>query len=74
MLGTFKPYKSVGTDGIVPALLQQGEEYLVPHLCRIFRACVAYGFIPLAWKQVKVIFIPKPRKLENTEAKAYPSI
>jgi hypothetical protein len=32
-LGTFKPYKSVGTDGIVPALLQQGEEYLVPHLC-----------------------------------------
>jgi hypothetical protein len=26
-LGTFKPYKSAGTDGIVPALLQQGEEY-----------------------------------------------
>jgi hypothetical protein len=31
-LGTFKPYKSAGTDGIVPAFLQQGEEYLVPHL------------------------------------------
>jgi hypothetical protein len=24
-----------------PALLQQGEDHLVPHLCRIFRACMA---------------------------------
>jgi hypothetical protein len=31
-LGTLKPYKSAETDGIFPALLQQGEEYLVPHL------------------------------------------
>jgi hypothetical protein len=47
-LGTFKPYKSAGTDGIVPALLQHGEELLVPHLCRIYRACMVYGFIPMA--------------------------
>jgi hypothetical protein len=32
-LGAFKPFMSVGTDGIVPALLQQGVEHLVlPHL------------------------------------------
>jgi hypothetical protein len=55
-LGTFKPYKSAGTYGIVPALMQQGEEYLVPQLCRIFRPCMAHGFIPLAWRQVKVTF------------------
>jgi hypothetical protein len=55
-LGTLKPFKSAGQDGIVPALLQQGEEYLVPHLCCIFRACMAHGFIPLAWRQVKVTF------------------
>jgi hypothetical protein len=40
-LGIFEPFKSVGTGGIVPALLQQGMEPLVPHLCRIFRACMA---------------------------------
>jgi hypothetical protein len=32
---------------------------------------MAYGFIPMAWKQVKVTFIPNPRKLDYTEAKLY---
>jgi hypothetical protein len=36
-LGTFKRFKSAGTDGIVPALLQQGMELLVSYLC--FRLC-----------------------------------
>jgi hypothetical protein len=70
-LNTFKPFKSAGTDEIVPAHLQQGMEYLSPHLCRIFRACLAYGYIPRAWRQVRVTFIPKPRKPDYTEAKAY---
>jgi hypothetical protein len=52
-LSTFKPFKSAGTDGIVPALLQQGTEYLVPHLCHIFRTCMAYGFISVAWRKYK---------------------
>jgi hypothetical protein len=47
-LNTFKPFISAGTDEIVTALLQQGAEHLVPHLCRIFRACIAYEFIPTA--------------------------
>jgi hypothetical protein len=71
VLSTFKLFKSVGKDGIVLALLQQGVENLVPHICRIFRACMGYGFIPTAWKQVKVTFIPKPMKLDYTETKAY---
>jgi hypothetical protein len=41
VFSTFKPLKSAGTDGIILALLQQGAEHLVPHLCRIFRACMA---------------------------------
>jgi hypothetical protein len=32
---------------------------------------MAYGFIPTAWRQVKVTFIPKPGKLDYTEAQAY---
>jgi hypothetical protein len=36
-LGTFKPFKSAGRDGIIPALLQQGAEHVrnstpVPHI------------------------------------------
>jgi hypothetical protein len=64
LLGTFKPFKSAGRDGTVPARL-------VPHLCHIFRACMAYGFILTAWRQVKVTFILKPGKLDYTKAKAY---
>jgi hypothetical protein len=70
-LSIFKPFKSAGTDGIVPALLQQGIEHLVPQLCRIFRTCMVYGFVPMAWRQVRVTFIPKPGELDYTEAKAY---
>jgi hypothetical protein len=31
-LNIFKPFKPTRIDGIVPALLQQGVEHLVPHL------------------------------------------
>jgi hypothetical protein len=31
-LGTFKPFNTVGTDGIVPALLQQRIEHIAPHM------------------------------------------
>jgi hypothetical protein len=70
-LGTLKQFKAAGTDEIVPALLQQSEKLIVPHLCRIYRACLAYGFIPTAWRLVKATFIPNPGKLDYTEAKAY---
>jgi hypothetical protein len=46
VLDTFKPFKSAGTDGLVRVLLQQGAEHVVPNLSHIFRACMAYGFIP----------------------------
>jgi hypothetical protein len=32
---------------------------------------MAYGCIPTAWRQVKVMCIPKPGKLDYTEATAY---
>jgi hypothetical protein len=70
-IGSFRPFKSAGTDEIVPALLQHGAEHLAPHLCRLFWACLAYGYIPMAWRQTRVTFIPKPGKASYTEAKAY---
>jgi hypothetical protein len=55
----FAPYKSPGVDGIFPALLQEGWEVLIPYLIKIFRACQATGYVSTAWRQVKVVFIPK---------------
>jgi hypothetical protein len=49
-------------DGIFPALLLEGWEVLLPYLVRIFCACLATGYVPIAWCQVKVMFIHKPGK------------
>jgi hypothetical protein len=61
-IDSFAPYKSPGMDGIFPALLQEGREVLVPYLVRIFRACLATGYVLATWCQVKVVFIPKPER------------
>jgi hypothetical protein len=65
VLGTFKSFKSAGTDGIVPVLFQQGAKHIVSHLYHIFRACMAYRFIPTTWRQVKATLISKPHKLDT---------
>jgi hypothetical protein len=58
-IDSFAPYKSPGADGIFPAMLQQGQEILIPYLIRIFHACLATGYVPTAWRQLRVVFIPK---------------
>jgi hypothetical protein len=69
-ISTFKPFKSAETDEIVSVSLQHGMEYLAVHMCRIFRACLAHGYVILAWRQARVTFIAKPRKASYTKAKA----
>ena len=59
-INTFAPYISPGMDGIFPALLQEGREVLIPYLVRIFRTYLTTGYVPAMWRQVKVVFIPKP--------------
>jgi len=66
-IDSFASYKSPGVDGIFPALLQKGREVVIPYLVRIFRACLATGYVPAIWQQVKVVFISKPGR--NTYSK-----
>jgi hypothetical protein len=47
-------------DEIFPALLQEGRGILIPYLVKIFCACLATGYVPAMWHQVKVVFIHKP--------------
>ena len=68
---SFGPYKSAGPDLIIPALLQQGIDSIQSLLCSIYRVCLAYGYIPMAWRQTKVVFIPKPGRPSYAQAKAY---
>ena len=61
-IDSFNPYKSPAKDGIFPTLLQEERKVLIPYLDKIFRACLANGYVPAIWRQVKVVFIPKPGK------------
>jgi hypothetical protein len=52
-------------------IIATGGQSLNDSPIRIFRACLAGGYILIAWRQVKVTFIPKPRKANYIHAKTY---
>lgn len=68
---SFDKYKSPGPDGIYPVFLQEGGEMLIKSLLHIFRACLALGYTPKRWREVKVTFIPKPGKCSYDKAKDF---
>ncbi|KAG7302910.1 hypothetical protein JYU34_012897 [Plutella xylostella] len=70
-ISSFLPFKSPGADGIVPALLQWEVDIIVPRMVVIYRACLALGYIPKGWREVRVVFLPKPGKDDYTSPKAY---
>jgi hypothetical protein len=64
----FGTFKAAGEDGIFPGLLQHGIEIIITN---IFVACLAYGYIPLAWRAVRVLLIPKPGRDSYELAKSF---
>jgi hypothetical protein len=48
-------------------MLQQGIDIIVKPLTNILIASIAFGYIPKAWRKVRVIFIPKPGKATRIE-------
>jgi hypothetical protein len=59
---SFQPYKSPGIDGIMPIMLQHDFELLAGKLLMLLQASLALGYIPMSWRHIRVIFIPKPGK------------
>lgn len=51
-IDSFVPYNPE-MDGIFPALLQEEWEVLIAYLVKIFHACLATGYVPAIWHQVK---------------------
>jgi hypothetical protein len=59
---SFQPYKSPGIDGIMPIMLQQGFVLLAGKLLMLLRASLVLGYIPVSWRHIRVVFIPKSGK------------
>jgi hypothetical protein len=57
---SFQPHKSPGMDGIFPIMLQQGLKLLGSKLLMLLITSLALGYIPIRWRHVRVVFIPKP--------------
>lgn len=58
-------------DGIFPALLKWGGNHLTLKLTIVLRACLAHRYVPNQWREVKVIFIPKPGKSDYSDPKSF---
>ena len=67
----FKPFKAPGGDGLFPALLQKVIALIMPGIIAISRASYNWGYIPTTWRQVNVIFIPKPGNRPSELSKSY---
>ena len=68
---SFQPFSSAGVDGIIPALLQFNLPLLINPLLKIFVACLALGYVPKAWQEIRVIFIPKVGKNSYEDPKSH---
>ncbi|XP_058978632.1 uncharacterized protein LOC109613882 [Musca domestica] len=70
-INSFKPFKSPGPDGIIPAMLQHASAEIIPVLEVIFKACLRLSHIPLLWREVTVTYIPKAGKPSHVLPKDY---
>ncbi|XP_043481640.1 uncharacterized protein LOC122510802 [Leptopilina heterotoma] len=68
---SFSPYKSPGPDGVYPVLLQRAIDEAVGPLVRLARASLTLGYVPIAWRGTKVVFIPKAGKNGYTSPKDF---
>ena len=71
VLKSLSPLKSAGPDNVFPALLQKEAVFLSPHLAALFNACLRLTYIPKAWQESRVVFIPKPGKANYATPKSY---
>ena len=70
-IGSFMPYKSLGPDGIFPALLQRGLDALRVPLTKLFRTCIALGHTPGNWYVSRMVFVPKGGRAGHSVPKDY---
>ena len=68
-IDTFAPFKAEGADGVFPALLQRDGGLLSTPLMDLFRTSIAKGYVPAAWRQSRVVFIPKAGKSDYTDTR-----
>jgi ribonuclease HI len=65
------PSKAPGSDGITNGILHHTLDILLPHLCKLFNACLHQGHCPTHFKETITVVLRKPGKDDYTQPKAY---
>ena len=70
-LNSFKDKKTPGPDGMKPIIFKHFPESILKLLQLIYKAVIKLHFTPTIWKDAKVIFIPKPGKIDYSTPKSF---
>jgi hypothetical protein len=70
-VGKLKPYKAAGRDEIFPMMLRKVNLAISGVLVKVMRACLCKGYTPLQWREMKVVFLPKPGKESYEKVNAW---
>ena len=70
-ISKFGSYKTAGPDNVFPAMLKEAPTIVIKLLCIIYISILKNSYLPKAWCNVNVIFIPKPGKNSYTDPKAF---
>ena len=68
---TSAPNKAPGADGITNGILHQTIDILLPHLHKLFNACLQLGYCPRHFKETVTVVLRKPGKDDYTQPKSY---
>ena len=65
------PNKAPGADGIPNGILHLTLDILLPHLCKLFNACLQQGYCPSHFKETVTVVLRKPGKEDYSQPKSY---
>ena len=68
---SFGAKKAAGPDGMNPLVLQNLDEGTYNNITELYKRAIITGHTPRAWRQMKVVFLPKEGKDDYGKAKAY---
>jgi hypothetical protein len=70
-VNAFKMNKAPGPDEFRAECLQAMDDLTVNYIIKLYGASIALEYVPAKWREVTVIFIPKPGKSDYTDKRAF---
>lgn len=67
MVNNFSIYKSLGADRIIPVMLQNQLNRIIPCLMEIYQSCIELRCVLHTWRCAKIVFTLETGKLYTNQ-------